>query len=53
LKRYCKSGEHSQRDLLDIERDIRELLDLCRRCGRSGHFATACRNRTDRLGAKI
>jgi predicted GIY-YIG superfamily endonuclease len=51
--RYCNSKNHSKRDLRDIEYNIRELLDLCRRCGRSGHFATGCRLTTDRLGKKI
>lgn len=47
--KYCKT-KHSPWDVKDIESNIRELLDLCRRCGRKGHFATFCKFRTDRLG---
>lgn len=50
--KYCKKA-HSKWDMKDIESNIRELLDLCRRCGRSGHFASSCRFSTNRLGAKI
>jgi hypothetical protein len=32
----------SPADYLDAERNIRELFDLCRRCGRRGHFAAEC-----------
>jgi predicted GIY-YIG superfamily endonuclease len=37
----------------DAERNIRELFDLCRRCGGGGHFMTACRFQFDRLGRRI
>ena len=40
-------------DKRDIESNIRELNDLCRRCGRAGHFAKFCRLKTDRHGSKI
>lgn len=50
--KYCKP-KHSKWDLRDIESNIRELLDLCRKCGRKGHFATFCKFKTDRLGSSI
>jgi hypothetical protein len=37
----------------DAERNIRELFDLCRRCGGANHFVTACRFEFDRLGRRI
>ena len=39
-----------QEDLDDAERNIRELYDLCRRCGHPGHFITGCKASFDRLG---
>lgn len=40
-------------DKRDIECNIRELKDLCRRCGRAGHFVRFCKFKTDRHGSKI
>jgi hypothetical protein len=37
----------------DAERNIRELFDLCRRCGGGNHFMTACRFEFDRLGRRV
>jgi predicted GIY-YIG superfamily endonuclease len=37
-------------ELQDAEENIRELFDLCRRCGHPGHFITQCRANFDRLG---
>lgn len=34
----------------DAEDNIRELFDLCRRCGHPGHFITHCKANFDRLG---
>ena len=34
----------------DAEENIRELFDLCRRCGHPGHFITHCKANFDRLG---
>ena len=37
----------------EAEANIRELFDLCRRCGYKGHFCTHCRATFDRLGRAI
>ena len=37
----------------DAEANIRELFDLCRRCGNGDHFIGRCRVVFDRLGRKI
>ncbi len=34
----------------DAEENIRELFDLCRRCGHPGHFISQCKANFDRLG---
>jgi predicted GIY-YIG superfamily endonuclease len=34
----------------EAEANIRELFDLCRRCGYKGHFCTHCRANFDRMG---
>lgn len=40
-------------ELREAEENIRELFDLCRRCGCPGHFVTQCRAVSDRLGHPI
>ena len=40
-------------DFADAEANIRELSDLCRRCGHAGHFVADCRMAYDRLGNKL
>jgi hypothetical protein len=47
--KYCNSTL-SGADLTEIEQNIRELFDLCRRCGKKGHFAKKCKERLDRAG---
>lgn len=42
--------EMPEDEILDAEGNIRELFDLCRRCGHPGHFITQCRSNYDRLG---
>ena len=37
----------------EAEANIRELFDLCRRCGYKGHFCTHCKATFDRLGNAI
>ena len=37
----------------EAESNIRELFDLCRRCGHKGHFCTHCKAPFDRLGNPI
>jgi hypothetical protein len=40
----------SDAEELDAEANIRELFDLCRRCGHRGHFIGQCRAGLDRHG---
>ena len=42
--------EMPEREQQDAEENIRELFDLCRRCGHPGHFITQCKATYDRLG---
>ena len=42
--------EMPEHEVQDAEENIRELFDLCRRCGHPGHFVTQCRANFDRLG---
>jgi predicted GIY-YIG superfamily endonuclease len=37
----------------EAEANIRELYDLCRKCGFKGHFCTYCRATFDRLGNPV
>lgn len=50
--KYCCKAL-GKRDREEIEANIREMDDLCRRCGRAGHFSKSCTYRTDRHGKKI
>jgi predicted GIY-YIG superfamily endonuclease len=45
--------ELSRADAADAEANIRELFDLCRRCGHPGHFMSHCRNNYDRAGEAV
>jgi predicted GIY-YIG superfamily endonuclease len=40
----------SEKDQQDAEENIRELFDLCRRCGHPGHFVSHCKANFDRRG---
>lgn len=42
--------EMPESEAQDAEENIRELYDLCRRCGHPGHFITQCKANFDRLG---
>jgi predicted GIY-YIG superfamily endonuclease len=42
--------EMADEEVQDAEQNIRELYDLCRRCGHPGHFVTHCKANFDRLG---
>lgn len=37
----------------DAECNIRELFDLCRRCGNGNHFMSKCTYKFDRLGRSL
>lgn len=43
----------SSNDFNDAEANIRELFDLCRRCGNGAHFVSTCKFEFDRLGRRI
>jgi len=45
--------ELTPEDAADAEANIRELFDLCRRCGHPGHFMGECRNHYDRQGRPL
>jgi predicted GIY-YIG superfamily endonuclease len=40
-------------EFVEAESNIRELFDLCRKCGYKGHFCTHCKATFDRLGNQI
>lgn len=43
----------SPADKKEAEMNIREMFDLCRRCGRHGHFIKNCKFTTDRFNKKL
>lgn len=40
----------SKSHIKDAEENIREMFDLCRKCGLPGHFIQKCKSKVDRLG---
>jgi len=50
--RYC-TVQLSHKDHEDAEANIRELFDLCRRCGNGSHFMNQCKFKFDRLGRPL
>ena len=55
---YVRGWRYSQvvmpaSDFKDAEANIRELFNLCRRCGYQGHFMTQCRANFDRWGEDL
>lgn len=46
-------GKLTKSELQEIETNMRELFDLCRICGRKGHFAMQCPDRKKQIGKKI
>ena len=51
--KYVRPGLLRREDLEDIESNIRELFDLCRRCGKRGHFTLQCKEAKDRNGKAL
>jgi hypothetical protein len=51
--KYVRPGPLTRDELHDIECNIRELFDLCRRCGKQGHFTSSCREKCSRDGVPI
>ncbi len=43
----------SEDEQQEAEENIRELFDLCRRCGCPGHFVSQCKATKDRLGRPL
>lgn len=43
----------SKHEIDEAESNIREMFDLCRKCGIAGHFVRHCNNKVDRLGRRI
>lgn len=43
----------SKHEIDEAESNIREMFDLCRKCGNQGHFAAHCKQKTDRFGKCI
>jgi hypothetical protein len=40
--KFVRSSKLTQAELQEVENNIRELFDLCRICGKEGHFAARC-----------
>jgi hypothetical protein len=51
--RYVSAAPLRQEELDNIDANIRELFDLCRRCRKHGHFAAGCREPKDRAGKAL
>jgi hypothetical protein len=51
--KYVRSGPLLKGELAEIESNIRELFDLCRTCGKRGHFATRCPLNKNFRGKKV
>ena len=40
--KFVRRGALTKMELQEVESNIRELFDLCRACGKKGHFARYC-----------
>lgn len=43
--KFVRKGALKKRELKEIQDNVRELFDLCRKCGKKGHFALQCKRR--------
>lgn len=43
----------SKQESDEAESNIREMFDLCRKCGLQGHFVAQCKSKLDRLGKRL
>ena len=40
--KFVRKGQLSAAELQEVQDNIKELFDLCRICGKEGHFAARC-----------
>lgn len=50
--KFVRKGKLSTEELGEVQTNIRELFDLCRVCGKKGHFARQCTKKKAALHIK-